>query len=113
MFAHPIWSLLLLAAPIALYWFVIRPRLKVRFTTLYDDLDSFWARVWARTYAFRTFWIATFTAVITAAPDILVKLAPLDFSSFLPQPWPAYTSAAFTIAVTLMRAFETKPGEDK
>lgn len=112
MFANPFWSLLLLAAPVALYWFVIRPRLQARFTELYDHIDSFWGRVWARTYAFRTFWIAAFTAFITAAPDILVQLAPLDFSAFLPQPWPAYTSAFFTIAVTLMKALETKPGEE-
>lgn len=112
MFANVFWSLLLLAAPIALYWFVIRPKLETRFVDLYSDLDGFWERVWARLYKLRTFWIATFTAVMTAAPDILVKLAPLDFSPFLPQPWPMYTSTFFTIAVTLMKAFETKPGED-
>lgn len=110
MFANPIWSILLLAAPIALYWFVIRPRLKAKLTELYDHIDSFWGRVWARTYAFRTFVIATFTAVITAAPDLLVKVSALDFS-FLPQPWPMYTSLFFTITVSLMKAFETRPGE--
>ena len=113
MFANPIWSLLLLAAPIALYWFVIRPRLHARFVDLYAGLDSFWARAWARTYAFRTFWIATLGAVITAAPDLLVQIAPLDFSPFLPQPWPAYTGPATAMAIALMKAFETKPGEDK
>lgn len=113
MFAHPLWSLLLLAAPIAVYWFIIRPRLVVRFTTLYSHLDSFWDRVWARTYAFRTFWIATLGAVVTALPDILVQIAPLDFTGILPQPWPAYTGPATSIAIVLMKAFETKPGEDK
>lgn len=113
MFLNPIWSLLLLACPVALYVFVIRPRLEARFTELYADIDSFWGRLWARLYAFRTFALATFTAIITAAPDILVQLAPLDFSGILPKPWPAYTSAFFTIAVTLMKAFETKPGETK
>lgn len=113
MFANPIWSILLLAAPVALYWFVIRPRLKARFVDIYADLDSFWARVWARIYAFRTFWIATLGAIVTAAPDILVQIAPLDFSPFLPQPWPAYTGPATTIAITLMKAFETKPKEER
>lgn len=112
MFANPIWSLLLLAAPIALYWFVIRPRLEARFTELYDHLDSFWARVWARTYAFRTFVIATITAVATAAPDLLVKVSSLDLS-FLPQPWLMYTSLFFTITVSLMKAFETKPKDEQ
>lgn len=109
MFANPIWSFLLLLAPVALYWFVIRPRLKAKFTDLYDQIDSFWGRVWARTYAFRTFWIATLGAIVTALPDILVVIAPLDFSPFLPQPWAAYTGPATTIAITLMKAFETKP----
>ena len=63
MFANPIWSVLLLLAPLTLYWFVIRPRLKTRFTAIYADLDSFWARVWARTYAFRTFWLATLVSI--------------------------------------------------
>ena len=85
MFANPIWSLLLLAAPVAVYWLIIRPRLKIRFTELYGHIDSFWGRVWARLYAFRTFWIATAGAVITAAPDILVQIAPLDFSGILPR----------------------------
>lgn len=113
MFANPIWSLLLLCAPVALYVFVIRPRLRARFTEIYADLDSFWARVWARTYAFRTFWIFVGGCIATALPDLLVQIAPLDFSPFLPQPWPAYTGPATTAAITLMKAFETKPGEDK
>ena len=110
MFLHPLVSIALLCVPILVYWFIIRPRLHSRFIDLYAHLDSFWARVWARTYAFRTFWISVFTTVITAAPDLLVRLAPLDFS-FLPQPWPAYTATFFTVAVTLMKAFETTPGE--
>lgn len=109
MFAHWIWSLLLIAAPIALYWSVIRPRLKARFTDLYDRIDSLPSRLWAYTYAFRTFWIAAFGVVITAAPDLLVIISPLDFSPWLPQPWPAYTGPATTAAITVMKAFETKP----
>lgn len=112
MFAHWIWSVLLLAAPVALYWFVIRPRLKAKFTELYADIDSFWGRVWARTYAFRTFWIATFGAVVTALPDLLVLIAPIDFSGILPQPWPAFTGPATSAAIVLMKAFETKPKDE-
>jgi len=112
MFAHWIWSVLLLAAPIAVYWFVIRPRLHARFTELYANIDSFWGRVWARTYAFRTFWIASFGAVMTALPDILVAIAPLDFSQLLPHPWPMWVSIGTTFIITLMRAFETKPKDE-
>lgn len=112
MFANPIWSVLLLAAPIALYWFVIRPRLETRFMDLYQHLDSFWARVWARLHAFRTFVIASLGAVLVALPDLLVQVAPLDFS-WLPQPWAAFVSPACLFLVAVMKAFETKPGEDK
>lgn len=113
MFANPLWSLLLLTLPIALYFGVIRPRLKVGLTAVYADIDGFWARVWARIYAFRTFWIATTGIVVTAAPDILVTITPLDFSPWLPQPWPAYTGPACTATLALMKAFETKPHEDQ
>lgn len=113
MFANPIWSLLLLAAPIALYWFVIRPRLETRFLDLYADLDSFWQRVWARTKAFRSFWVGVAGAIVTAAPDLLVLISPLDFSGVLPQPWPAYTGPVTSAILVVMKAFDTKPGEDK
>lgn len=113
MFANPIWSALLLAAPVALYWFVIRPRLEARFVDLYADLDSFWARAWARLYAFRTFWIGVAGVIMTAAPDLLVLIAPVDFSGVLPQPWPAFTGPVTSAIIVLMKAFETKPGEDK
>lgn len=113
MFANPIWSILLLIAPFVVYWFVIRPRLKARFTEIYSGIDSFWARVWARTYAFRTFFIAAFGAFLAAAPDILVRIAPLDFSSFLPQPWGGWCAFGVSVAIPLMKAFETKPREEQ
>lgn len=113
MFANPIWSILLLLVPVALYWFVIRPRLQVDFLDLYSKLDTMWARVKARAYVFRTFWIATAGAVITALPDILVQIAPLDFSTWLPQPWAMYTGPATASVLAVMRAFETKHGESQ
>lgn len=113
MFAHWIWSVLLLAAFVAIYWFIIRPRLKAKFTELYADIDSFWGRLWARTYAFRTFWVAAFGALMTALPDILVAIAPLDFSQILPQPWAGFTGIGTTVAIALMKAFETKPKDEQ
>ena len=113
MFANPLWSVALMLAPFVLYWLVIRPRLQERFLNLYSDLNSFWCRVRARLYAFRTFWIATAGALVTALPDLLVLVTPLDFSPFLPQPWPAYTGPATTAIITIMKAFETKPGEQR
>lgn len=113
MFANPIWSVLLLLAPVALYWFVIRPRLRARFTELYAGIDSFWGRLAARLYAFRTFMIASAGAVLVALPDILVTIAPLDFSTILPQPWGLYVGTAVAVIVAIMKAFETRPGEQK
>jgi len=110
MFLNPIWSLLLLCVPVAVYVFIIRPRLEKKFTELYGHIDSFWGRIWARTYAFRTFAIASAGALLTAAPDLLVQVSSFDFS-FLPQPWPMWVSIGTTMTITLMRAFETKPGE--
>lgn len=112
MFANPIWSILLLCVPVGVFWFIILPRLKRRFTEIYSNRPWF-ARVTARLYAFRTFFIATFGAVLAAAPDILVAVAPLDFSSFLPQPWGLYVGTGVGVTVALMKAFETKPGEEK
>jgi len=112
MFLHWIWSLLLLAAPVAIYVLVIRPRLQARFTDIYADLDSLWARAWARTYAFRSFAIATLGSVLAAAPDLLVSIAPLDFSAILPQPWGLYVGTGVAVTIALMKAYETKPKEE-
>lgn len=112
MFANPIWSVLLLAVPVAVYFLIIRPRLKAKLTEIYGNKP--WFQRWtARLYAFRTFAIATAGAIATAAPDILVALTPLDFSQILPQPWGLYVGTGVAITVALMKAFETKPGEKK
>ena len=113
MFADPLWSLLLLAVPILIYRLIISPRLRVRFTETYAHLDSLWDRIKARLYAFRTFWIGLAGIVVTAAPDLLVLIAPIDFSPFLPQPWPAYTGPITSAIIVLMKAFETKPREEQ
>lgn len=113
MFANPIWSLLLLAVPVLVYRFIISPRLRMRFGEIYTHIDSFWGRVWTRLYAFRTFFISTLGILLTALPDLLVAIAPLDFSAVLPQPWGLYVGTFIAITIALMKAFETKPGEDK
>lgn len=108
MFANPIWSILVIALPFALYFLVIRPRLRVKFTETYAHLDSFWERVWARTYAFRSYIIGVVTALAIGLPDLLVLIPGLDLS-FLPQPWPGYVTATSTMLMVLMRAFSTTP----
>lgn len=111
MFANPIWSILLLCAPVALYWFVIRPRLQARFTDLYTNVDTLLGRIWARIWAFRTPVIGAIGAIVAAAPDIIVKLAPVDFSTILPQPWGLWVGTSVGIIIPVMKAFETTPGQ--
>lgn len=112
MFAHPIWSVLLILAPIALWFLVIRPRLAAGITEIYASLPIF-QRIWALITSFKTFVVALIGAAITAAPDLLVLISPLDFSPWLPQPWPAYTGPITTAIITIMKAFDTKPGESR
>lgn len=113
MYANPIWSVLLLLAPIALYWFVIRPRLRARFTELYGHMDSFWARLWARTVAFRSYIATVLAAVAIALPDIAVAVAPIDLSEFVGKWWAQAWTTGLAVFLAVNRAFATKPGEDK
>lgn len=110
MFANPWWSVLVLALPFALYFLVIRPRLRVKFTQTYAYLDGFWERLWARTVAFRSYLVGVVTALAIALPDLLVLIPGLDLS-FLPQPWPMYVTSGSTAALVLMRAFSTTQRE--
>lgn len=108
MFANPLWSVLLLCIPVAIYFLVIRPRLKANFTKTYDYIQNWEERWWLRIKAFRTPIVAAMGPLLTALPDLLVLIPTLDLS-FLPQPWPAYAMGASTFGVMLMKAFETKP----
>lgn len=112
MFLHWFWSLLLLAVPVVIYVFIIRPRLKAKFTELRADVDSFWGRWLARLYAFRTQVIAALGLALAALPDILVAIAPLDLSPYIGQRWATFVGLGTTIAIAMMKAFETKPKDD-
>lgn len=108
MFANPIWSLLLLAAPLALYWFVIRPKAPILETRKY--VSGFFERWWARIVAFRTWVVGFVAALMIALPDLLVLIPGLDLS-FLPHPWPMYVTSASSILLVVMRAFSTTANE--
>jgi hypothetical protein len=108
MFANPLWSVAILIALVLIYRFIISPRLRVRFADTYSHIDSFWGRLWARIYAFRSPVIGAIGALAVALPDLLVKIAPLDFSTILPQPWGLYVGTAVGIIIPIMKAFETK-----
>ena len=112
MFANPIWSILLIAAMVAIYWLIIRPRLKAKLTELRADVDSFWGRMFARIYAFRTYCVATLGILLAALPDILVAIAPLDFSPYIGERWGAIVGLGTTITIAVMKAMETKPKDE-
>jgi len=99
------------SAPVAIYWFIIRPRLRARFVDLYADIDGFWARWWARAVAFRTM---LFGAIGLALPEIITMIAGLASSdlSFLPDQWQSWIRGAALIATMLGRAVATSPREE-
>lgn len=97
-----------LLVPVAIYVAVIRPRLQARFVDLYADIDSFWARQWARIKAMRSYVIALAGAALYAVPELLGELTLFDWS-FLPQPWSVWVSSAVSLALILARAFATTP----
>lgn len=100
-----------IVAPIAIYWFIVRPRLKARFVDLYSHIDSFWARWWARAVAFRTM---VFGAIGLMLPEIITIIAALAQSdiSFLPTNWQSWIRGAALVATMLGRAMATAPREE-
>jgi hypothetical protein len=104
MYANPIWSVLLLAGVVALYWFVIRP--KARFLEVGRGFLD-------RLYRFRSY-VATFVAaMLLALPDIIVAILPVDLSGVVGHHWAQIITSALTIYLAVNRAFSTKPGDEK
>lgn len=105
-------SLALLVAPIAIYWFIIRPRLHARVLELYADVDGLLPRLWARIVAFKTWLIGAVGIYASELPAVLAELQFVDVS-FLPEGWQTAVRVATLIGVMLSRAYSTKPGEAK
>jgi hypothetical protein len=113
MFANPIWSILIIAGLIALYAFVIRPRLKVAFSETYLHIDGWRARQFARLHAFRS-WVATVIAgLLIALPDIIVAVLPVDLSWLIGENWAKIVTGALAAYLAINRAFATKPDSEK
>lgn len=113
MYLNPIWSGMLLGAIVALYVFVIRPRLKVAFTETYQNIDNWWMRQWARIVAFRSYVATAIAGALIALPDLAVAILPIDLSSIVGPKWAPTITALLTIFLAVNRAFATKPGEEK
>lgn len=111
MFANPIWSVLLLAGVFALYWFVIRPKAPILETRQY--IENWWARQWARIVAFRSYVATLIAGLLVALPDILVRVAPLDFSDWIGPDWSKKVGSALALFLAVNAAFKTKPGDEK
>jgi hypothetical protein len=109
MFANPIWSFLLLASPFAVYFLIIRPRLKASLPEVFENIDGRWAKVWAFLKRFQTLVVYAAGALLLAAPDILVTVAPVDFSDVLPRPWAAYVGPGCMALNFLLKALSTTP----
>lgn len=113
MYANPIWSVLLLVGVIALYWFVIRPRLRVKFAETYSHIDGWWARQLARLHAFRSYVAAFVAAMLLALPDIIVAVAPVDLSGIVGPHWAQAITTLLAVYLAVNRAFSTRPGDEK
>jgi hypothetical protein len=109
MYLHWGWSVALLGGVFALYWFVIRP--KAPFLEVARNVEGFWHRLFARLHAFRTYVAGVIASVAVSLPDILVKLAPFDFSPLIGQEWALKVAAALGVYVVINRAMSTTPAE--
>ena len=111
MFANPLWSVLIVVALVLIYRFIISPRWKVRYADSYAYVHDFWARQWARIYAFRTPIVAALGPLLTALPDLLALIPNVDLS-FLPSPWAGWANGAAAFGVIILKAYETTPREE-
>lgn len=105
-------SLTVLAVPIIIWFYVIRPRLQGRLSDTYEDVKGFWARQWARVVAFRTYVIITAGIYLSEVPALLEILGTLDLSA-LPEGWQSTIRICALIATLYVRARATTPASEK
>ena len=103
-----LFSILILAAPIAIYIWIIRPRLRARFVDTYAHLDSFWGRSWARIKAFRTWIIGGVGLYASELPALLETFNAIDLTS-LPPYWQSTVRVLTIVAIMVSRAYSTTP----
>lgn len=108
------WLIGLIVAPIAIYWFVIRPKATIgeTATEVAEELPpnvgvARW--LWETAKRFRTLALSFVGILITVLPDLLQMLAGIDYQQVLPAPWSIFAGPAVTIALLLVRASATTP----
>ena len=111
MFANPIWSVLLLVGVFALYWFVIRPKAPI--LEVGKEIKGFWARWTERIIRYRSYVAGLVGALLVALPDLLVAVAPFDFSPFIGPEWAKKVGSVLALFLLVNTAFKTKPGNEK
>ena len=105
MFANPIWSVLILAG-LAGSYIIIRikhggPLLSTSHT-------------WGEWFiAFRTWVMAQVAGLLLALPDILVLIAPFDFSPLIGENYAKLVTLGFGIFMAVNAALKTKPDGQK
>jgi hypothetical protein len=99
---------IILAAPIMLWFFVIKPRLNGRVTDIGANLESWWQRLKARLYAFRTFVVGAAGYYASEIPSALQSFNLLDISWMTPEVR-FYIGLATIVAMMLVRAYSTTP----
>lgn len=111
MFANPIWSVLLLVGVFLLYWLVIRPKAPILEKA--KDEPSFVQRWTTRIIAYRSYVAGLIGALLVALPDLLVAVAPFDFSPFIGPEWAKKVGSGLALFLLVNTAFKTKPGNEK
>lgn len=112
MFANPIWSGLILLGVAALYAF-IRWRHGGPLLENNEHVRDWKARWWARLVAFRS-WVAAFVAaVMLAAPDLIVLIAPVDFSWLIGERYAKIVTGALAAFLAINNAMKTKPDGER
>lgn len=111
MYANPIWSVLLLAVVIAIYWFIIRPKAPI--LEAGKHIEGFWERWLERLHRYRSYVASFVAALLLALPDIIVAIAPVDLSGIVGHHWAQVITSLLTVYLVVNRAVSTKPGDEK
>lgn len=109
MFANPFYSLAIIAALVALWFFVIKPRLHGDWEDTYSHITDWWPRQMARLYAFRSYVAAWAAGLLIALPDIIVAVAPIDLSWLVGPRWAQIWAGSLGAYLAINNAFKTKP----
>jgi di/tricarboxylate transporter len=108
MFANPLWSVLILLALVGVY-IVIRIKHGGPLLENNNHIRDWKARWLARLVAFRSFVAVQVAALLIALPDLIVLIAPVDFSWLIGDSWAKIISGLLAAFLSINAALKTKP----